>query len=731
MQDRNRTTSADFVENDNNPSNNPHLSDLLQVRLSRRTTVMGGLSATAAAMFASVPLVGCGSDSKDSSTATPALPKLGFTPVARSLADTVMLPTGYSLSVLYALGDPLAAGVADWADNGSETGASYEKRSGDHHDAMAYYGLGDDGKWASTRSDRGVLCINHENITQSMLHAGAISVAPRLEDEALKEINAHGVAILEIKKNAGKFEVVRTGAVNRRITPNTPMELTGPVRGSRFTVTAYDAKGVKSMGTINNCGHGETPWGTYLSGEENWAFYYQRLAGDNAKRPAPDVALLNRYGITEGTAGSYAWASVVAADPASNVFKRWNASVTGASLTGSDDFRHDANTFGWVVEIDPFNAASTPKKRTALGRMAHEGAWFGPVSVGKPIIVYTGDDSRNEYIYKFVSEALWDAADAAKGTAAGDKYLDKGTLYVGKFKADGTGEWVALVHGLNGLTDDNATFPFTSQAAVLVAARLAGDAVGATKMDRPEWCTVNPLTGEVYFTLTNNSRRVAASPTSSNPMVDAANPRYYEDVNGAATSKGNVNGHIIRWREDGSNKFSWDIYLFGAQADANLSNVNVSGLSANNDFSSPDGIYADPRGVLWIQTDDGAYSDVTNCMMLAAVPGMVGDGGKKTIQNTAAGGAVVPVDTFVGKNPGDENLRRFLVGPKECEITGLTMTPDGKTMFVNIQHPGENSKIGDLRSHWPDSQTNAGSSKRPRSATIVITRNDGGVIGLV
>lgn len=729
MSDRKPITSVDFTENDNNPSANPHLSELLEIRLSRRSTVMGGLSATAAALFGAVPLAGCGSGYSDDVPVTP-MPKLGFTPVARSLADQVVVPTGYSLNVLYALGDPLADGVSAWADDGSETGASYTQRSGDHHDAMAYYGLGDDGKWAPARSDRGVLCINHENITQTMLHGGAVSVAPRLEDEALKEINAHGVAVFEIKKNAGKFEVVRTGAVNRRITPNTPMELAGPVRGSRFTVTAYDPKGTKCLGTINNCGHGETPWGTFLSGEENWAFYYQRLAGDNAKRSAAEVTLLNRYGITEGIAGTYAWASVVAADPASNVFKRWNASVTGSDGYGRDDFRHDPNTFGWVVEIDPFNAASTPKKRTALGRMAHEGAWFGPVAAGKPIIVYTGDDSRNEYIYKFVSDAMWDPADATKGTAAGDKYLDKGTLYVGKFKADGTGEWVALVHGQNGLTDDNATFPFTSQAAVLVAARLAGDAVGATKMDRPEWCTVNPLTGEVYFTLTNNSRRVAASATSSNPMVDAANPRYYEDAKGAATSKGNVNGHIIRWREDGSNKFTWDIYLFGAQADASLTAVNLSGLSANNDFSSPDGIYADPRGVLWIQTDDGAYSDVTNCMMLAAVPGKVGDGGKKTIQNTAPGGAAVPVDTYVGKNPGDENLRRFLVGPKECEITGLTMTPDGKTLFVNIQHPGEDSKIGDLHSHWPDSQTNPASGKRPRSATIVITRNDGGVIGL-
>lgn len=333
MRDHTPVTSADFVENDNNTSANPHLNDLLQVRLSRRSTVMGGLSATAAALFASVPLVGCGSDSSDANgfTPTPApvtpKPKLGFTPVARSLADSVVLPTGYSLSVLYALGDPLAAGVADWADNGSETGASYTQRSGDHHDAMAYYGLGDDGKWAPSRSDRGVLCINHENITQSMLHAGAVSAAPRLEDEALKEINAHGVAVFEIKKNAGKFEVVRAAAVNRRITPNTPIDLAGPVRGSRFTVTAYDSKGAKCMGTINNCGHGETPWGTYLSGEENWAFYYQRLAGDNAKRSPAEVTLLNRYGISEGTAGSYAWASVVAADPASNIFKRWNASV--------------------------------------------------------------------------------------------------------------------------------------------------------------------------------------------------------------------------------------------------------------------------------------------------------------------------------------------------------------------------------------------------------------------
>ena len=213
---------------------------------------------------------------------------------------------------------------------------------------------------------------------------------------------------------------------------------------------------------------------------------------------------------------------------------------------------------------------------------------------------------------------------------------------------------------------------------------------------------------------------MAATPTGSQLKPDAANPRYYVEDG----SKGNPNGHIIRWRETGSQAataFTWDIYLFGAEDDA-PANVNLSGLTNENHFSSPDGLYFDQRGLLWIQTDDGAYTDVTNCMMLAAVPGQVGDGAKVT----AASGT----ETYRGAKATPETVRRFLVGPVECEITGIAITPDGKTMFCNVQHPGEDGTIAAPTSHWPDSQTNPASTKRPRSATMVITRTDGGEVGV-
>ena len=351
------------------------------------------------------------------------------------------------------------------------------------------------------------------------------------------------------------------------------------------------------------------------------------------------------------------------------------------------------------------------------------------MTAGRPLVWYSGDDSRGEYCYKYVSDAPWDPADAARGLAAGDKYLDAGKLYVAKFNADGTGTWVELRFGANGITGGNAAYAFESQADVLVNTRLAADAAGATKMDRPEWAAVNPANGEVYFTLTNNAasqRPIAAT--------DAANPRFYNDARTDGTAqRGNPNGHIIRFAEGNNDAaattFRWDVFLFGARSTADAANINVSGLTAANDFSSPDGLWFDRNGLLWIQTDDGAYTDVTNCMLLAAVPGKVGDGGPKTINNTD-GAATKAVPTFVGAPLGDEKLRRFLVGPVDCEITGLAQTPDRKALFVNIQHPGEGTPVGNIGnpsawlSHWPE-----GGSARPRSATIVITKTDGGTVG--
>jgi hypothetical protein len=320
--------------------------------------------------------------------------------------------------------------------------------------------------------------------------------------------------------------------------------------------------------------------------------------------------------------------------------------------------------------------------------------------------------------------------------AAGAKYLDDGKLYVAQFAADGTGRWLELSLA-NAAVAGNATYAFADEADVCVNARLAADAAGATRMDRPEWCATHPGTGEVYFTLTNNSNRRLA-PTGSQVPPDAANPRAYSDVKGASTTQqGNVNGHIVRIKEDAgsaSTTFTWDVYLFGAEAGASPALVNLSALTGAQDFSSPDGLWFSPAtGVCWIQTDDGAYTDTTNCMMLAGIPGRVGDGGAKTLDY----GNGQTVTTFVGKAPAADTLKRFLVGPAGCEITGICETPDGKALFVNIQHPGEGTAMADIgdpskyQSHWPGNAGYGagGAAARPRSATIVITKDDGGVIG--
>ena len=455
--------------------------------------------------------------------------------------------------------------------------------------------------------------------------------------------------------------------------------------------------------------------------------YFRRIAAvDDPKRTPKELASFRRNGVA-GT-GRELWATFTP-DTADNLYGRWNAEVIGA--TAADDYRNVANTFGWVVEIDPYDPAAMPKKRTALGRFAHEGAWLGPVTPGRPLVWYSGDDSRGEYIFKYVSNANWDPADAARGAAVGDKYLDSGKLYVAKFNANGTGEWIELRFGSDKINASTPGYAFADQADVLINARLAADAVGATKMDRPEWGAVDYVTGAVYMTLTNNNAQVR--PLAA---LDAANPRHYNDKRTDGTAQfGNPNGHIIRWQEGNNDAAAttlrWDIYLFGARAEADPRNVNLSGLTADNDFSSPDGLwFSKASNLCWIQTDDGAYTDVTNCMLLAALPGSVGDGGARTVTSTDAAGATREVATLVGA-PAGEKVRRFLVGPLDCEITGITETPDGRNLFVNIQHPGETTapaNIGDpskFGSHWPD-----GGMARPRSATIAITKNDGGVIGV-
>jgi secreted PhoX family phosphatase len=445
-----------------------------------------------------------------------------------------------------------------------------------------------------------------------------------------------------------------------------------------------------------------------------------------------------RNGVTS-TSGRERWSSIV--DPTTDDYARWDINRAAAGANPALDYSNAANTFGFNVEIDPFKPTSTPKKRTAMGRFAHEGAWVGPVTVGKPVVFYMGCDSRGEYIYKFVSTALWVASDVNGGMAAGDKYLDDGKLYVARFNSDFSGEWLELTN-LAGTqaAPSGTTFTFgdaTSDA--YLNTRLAADKKGATPMDRPEWGAVNPVNGEVYITLTNNSSRTVA-------MTDPANPRSYKD-NASNTTTGNANGHIIRWRETGSNPaattFTWDIYVFGAESDdVNNKDVNLSGLTADNFLSAPDGLwFSEKTGILYIQTDDSAFTNETDgkgttCMLLAAIPGTVGDGSTVTVTNTL-GSNTKTVTTKVGKTG---ELKRLLTGPIESEITGITESYDGKALFINIQHPGEDTAAANIAtptSSWPYSNTGSGNpaapttakSARPRSATIVLTRIDGGIIG--
>ena len=724
MQEQDQRPGALFNDEDSNRSDNPHFDGVLNARLSRRGLLRGGAAATAAA---GATLAGCASTGTMGESKAPAtVTQLGFQAVPRSRDDRVSVPPGYSAQVLYAGGDPLTVATPAFRNDGTD--GQWEQRAGDHHDGIEWFGLDAQGKPSDTFTSRGLLAMNHEATTDEKLssffiHAnGGTSTLPRPGAEIDKELMIHGISVVEVQREGRGWAYKNNSPFNRRITTMSEAIFTGPAAGSAHLVTKYSPTGTKGRGTVNNCGTGKTPWGTLVSGEENWYGYFFRDAQDDARRNNPQqVAAFNRYGRKAGAPSRHGWESGGSDDR----YARWNTGATGASAR--EDYRNEFNTFGYVVELDPYSPNTLITKRTALGRFAHENVTFARPVAGEPIVAYMGCDARGEYIYKFVSSEKWNPADAnpRNRLAAGDKYLDSGTLYVAKFNADGSGQWLEL-SPKNPAIAAYAGFSFKTQADICVFTRLAADAAGATKMDRPEWAGVNPKNGDVYITLTNNSQRTSAN-------VDAANPRAYSDMKGSKQQKGNVHGHIVRLNEGGkaaNAAFRWDIYLFASEADGDKASVNLSNLTADNDLSSPDGLVFSPAtGVCWIQTDDGAYTDVTNCMLLAALPGQVGDGGPLKLK---AGDR--EVTTYAGKPQTPATLRRFLVGPRGAEITGITETPDGRAIFVNIQHAGENTRMADVNdpskyeSQWP-ANAGYGAGKRPRSATIVITKNDGGVIG--
>jgi secreted PhoX family phosphatase len=734
-----------------NDSTNTHFCEILAEALGnpeRRRLLRGGLGLAGLALVPGVATHTSQASAGGLQTGNFAA-ALGFPSVSKTLVDDVSLPPGYRYRVLHATGDSLDAVLPAYSNTGAESD-DWSRRVGDHHDGMDIFFMDREGRYTEADTGRAVLCVNHESSADShFMHPkgqtsggqngkkftqfGDWDLGARPADEVLKEINHHGVSLVEIERSGNTWQKVASSKHNRRVTAQTPARIAGPrahIEAVRaLMVTRWDTAGGMARGTLNNCGHGKTPWGTYLTCEENWAFYFGMAAGGTELSSKESVAR-RRYGVVTAPpaagaqqAASQGWHTVSTTD---DRFARWNLAASANSA--ERDFRQEANTFGYNVEIDPLRPDSTPVKRVALGRMAHEGAVFSLPVPGQPLAVYQGCDARNEYIYKFVSAEPWDPLDAGGGIAVGDKYLNEGRLYAARFNADGRGEWIEL-DSADPRIANFAAYRFANQAEVLVNTRLAADAVGATKMDRPEWGAVNPRNGEVYFTLTNNN---AANRTPQ--KVDPANPRAYMDVDGKKQA-GNPNGHIIRFREDGgyadARSFRWDIFLFGAEEDAG--DANLSGLSASNAFSSPDGLwFSQATGICWIQTDDGAMTDECGCMMLAAIPGRVGDGGKITAKNRMQVGGSETTgtqDTFIGAALGEARLRRFLVAPPGAEVTGVTETPDGRTLFVNIQHPGENTRAGAWpESLWPGNR-GYGPTGRPRSATIVITREDGGLIG--
>lgn len=678
--------SRDTGDNlDRNHSTNLPMAAIMDVYLSRRSVMRGGLAA-AVTMIAGTGLAGCFGAAEARvmaapGTAAPGL-ALAFDSIPGSRTDACTLAKGYCARVLAPWGTPLNRNAAPWKPDGSNTSADQANAMGMHHDGMHFFPI--DGS-----SDDGLLAINFEYIDPAALHpAGPTKTADgkRPAEEVRKEINAHGAGVVRLRKVHGHWQIVENDPFNRRFTTASPMRISGPLRGTDHVKTRYSTAGTHCRGTNNNCGNGYTPWGTYLTCEENWpGIFVNRGTCPEDQR---------RLGVSTSS-GQYQWES--AAGDSSEVadeFARFDITATGAGA--HEDYRNEASTYGYVVEIDPYDSTTQAVKRTALGRLRHEGCAPGVPVAGKPLVWYMGDDSNNEYLYKWVSSAPWDPADAhpADRLATGAKYLDQGTLYVARFDADGTGVWLAL--DVSTATIDGATLGarFGDLPGILLNTRGAGDAVGATPMDRPEWTTVNPLNGDVYLTLTNNSARTP-------DKVDAANPRGP-----------NRHGHIIRWHDsDDHLTFIWDIFVFGANADGSAQ-VNRSGLTQSNQFASPDGMRFDSRGVLWFETDnsEATVSEYTNDQLLAVIPS----------QLVNAAGRQVPVNA---QNQG--GLRRFFVGPNGCEVTGIAFTPDNRTLFVNIQHPG----------NWPVSEDATkgvvgGGRVRPRSSTVVIQREDGGEIGV-
>lgn len=562
---------------------------------------------------------------------------LKFEPVKANSLDTVTVPEGYHWHVVASWGDPLWSNAAEFDHQSRGTATSQKHAIGDNNDGMELFFI--DG--------RTVMAVNNEYANLAILHGDRDSGLPENEHDYLKNKAAHGISIFEISQQDGIWRIVSDSPYNRRISADSPIEISGPARGHDLMKTRSEQLGVVAQGTWSNCGTGRTPWGTFLSCEENFNRYF---SSDDKDIPiSPEY---RRYGISPDE-GGYGWGDY------DERFK-----------TNLDP--NEPNRSGYVVEVDPLDSASIPRKRTALGRFKHENAELVMAQNGK-IVVYMGDDERGEFLYKFVSSETYNESYDNTGL------LDEGELFAAKFNHDGTGEWLALSPQATGMT----------RAEISIYTRMAASKVGATTMDRPEWVAANPLNAEVYCCLTNNKHRGIKPNRGGDPTtVGGPNPR-----------KKNYFGQIVRWIPEAGQHddryFRWDLFVLAGNPlqFPGTENAGSANVNADNMFHSPDGLHFDSFGGLWIQTDgdfsnSGRYAGMGNNQML--------------LGNTVTG-----------------EIKRFLVGPYGAEITGLAFSEDRKTMFVGIQHPGVEGN-----SNFP-----GGPGTVPRSSIIAIQADDGSKMG--
>jgi secreted PhoX family phosphatase len=580
-------------------------------------------------------------------------PSFTFAEVRRGADRKHHLPPGYHADVLLRWGDPLFDGLAPWRPGVAEP-AGDPMRFGFNNDFVAYFPL----SAQRQGSHHGLLCVNHEYVTPAMMWPadGEASAAAR----AQAELTALGHSVVEVRREAAGWRYRRSPR-NRRTTGDTPVAITGPAAGHARLRSGYDPHGRTSAGILGACGGGKTPWGTVLIAEENFNVYFSGRS--NVPR---ELVSQERYGVGRGS-GFRHWAEH---NP------RFRADLNPGVVNG----------YGWIVELDPYDPARIAAKRTALGRCKHESANCVLAPDGRAV-VYSGDDGMFEYIYRFVSADRFDPANREKNFSL----LDRGTLSVARFADDGSLHWLDLVHGTGPLSADNG---FADQADVLIDTRRAADLLGATRMDRPEEIETDPVTGIVYVMLTNNLRRAAGA-------TNAANPRPH-----------NVFGHILRLYppaaanaapDHAATDYRWDIALLaGNPRDSRHRASYPVPVSEDGWFAAPDNCAFDPRGRLWVATDQGRSWGLTG---------------------TADGLFACRLEAEGG------GIRRFFRAPIGAEVCGPEFTPDGKTLFLAVQHPGVDGIIGASfdrpGTRWPDFDD----ALPARASVLAITRENGGPIG--